>query len=57
MLRSARAERETLAEVAKQSFRQALEQDAFGLRRQLLIEPELCQMLTVTRISPGVTVK
>ena len=56
MLRSAYSEGEILTEVAKQSFRQAIEQDAFALRHQLLIEAELCQMLTVSRISLGVRV-
>src|SRR5688572_5153625 len=55
MLRSTRSEREILAEIAERSFCQVIEQDAFGLRCQLLIEAELCQVLTVTRISPGVT--
>lgn len=47
MLRLARSEGEILAQHAERSRCQAIEQDDFGLRRQLL---------TGSRISPGVTV-
>lgn len=51
MLRSARSEREILAEVAKQSFRQAIDQDVFRLRCHPLKKPELFQISVVDAVS------
>jgi len=49
MLRSARAERKTLTEIAEQELRQAIARGSFRPGSQLPTEAELCQMLGVSR--------
>jgi GntR family transcriptional regulator len=49
MLKSARAEKKTLTEIAEQSLRQAIAQGTFRPGSQLPTEAELCQMLGVSR--------
>lgn len=49
MLRSARAEKKTLTEIAEQELRQAIAQGTFRPGTQLPTEAELCQMLGVSR--------
>lgn len=49
MLKSARAERKTLTEVAEQSLRQAIAQGTFRPGSQLPTEAGLCEMLGVSR--------
>ena len=49
MLRSARAEKKTLTEIAEQELRQAITRGTFRPGTQLPTEAELCQMLGVSR--------
>jgi GntR family transcriptional regulator len=49
MLKSARAERKTLTEIAEQELRQAIARGTFRPGTQLPTEAELCQMLGVSR--------
>jgi DNA-binding GntR family transcriptional regulator len=49
MLKSARAEKKTLTEIAEQELRQAIARGTFGPGSQLPTEAELCQMLGVSR--------
>ena len=49
MLKSARAERKTLTEIAEQELRQAIARGTFRPGSQLPTEAELCQMLGVSR--------
>lgn len=49
MLKSARAERKTLTEIAEQELRQAIARGTFRPGAQLPTEAELCQMLGVSR--------
>src|SRR5215212_5526191 len=49
MLRSAKAERKTLTEVAQQELRQAITDGTFRPGSQLPTEAELCEMLGVSR--------
>ena len=49
MLRSARAEKKTLTEIAEQELRQAIARGTFRPGAQLPTEAELCQMLGVSR--------
>jgi GntR family transcriptional regulator len=49
MLKSARAEKKTLTEIAEQELRQAIERGTFRPGSQLPTEAELCQMLGVSR--------
>jgi GntR family transcriptional regulator len=49
MLKSARAERKTLTEIAEQELRQAIARGTFGPGSQLPTEADLCQMLGVSR--------
>src|SRR5688572_32555532 len=49
MLKSARAERKTLTEIAEQEPRQAISRGTFRPGSQLPTEAELCQMLGVSR--------
>jgi GntR family transcriptional regulator len=49
MLKSARAEKKTLTEIAEQELRQAIARGTFPPGTQLPTEAELCQMLGVSR--------
>jgi len=49
MLKSARAEKKTLTEIAEQELRQAIARGTFRPGTQLPTEAELCQMLGVSR--------
>jgi GntR family transcriptional regulator len=49
MLKSARAEKKTLTEIAEQELRQAITRGTFRPGSQLPTEAELCQMLSVSR--------
>ena len=49
MLKSAKAERKTLTEIAEQELRQAIARGTFRPGSQLPTEAELCQMLGVSR--------
>ena len=49
MLKSARAEKKTLTEIAEQELRQAIARGTFRPGSQLPTEAELCQMLGVSR--------
>ena len=49
MLKSARAEKKTLTEIAEQELRQAIARGTFRPGAQLPTEAELCQMLGVSR--------
>jgi DNA-binding GntR family transcriptional regulator len=49
MLKSARAEKKTLTEIAEQELRKAIARGTFGPGAQLPTEAELCQMLGVSR--------
>lgn len=49
MLKSARAEKKTLTEIAEQELRQAITRGTFRPGTQLPTEAELCQMLGVSR--------
>lgn len=49
MLRSARAEKKTLTEIAEEELRQAIARGTFRPGAQLPTEAELCQMLGVSR--------
>ncbi len=49
MLKSARAEKKTLTEIAEQELRQAITRGTFPPGTQLPTEAELCQMLGVSR--------
>src|ERR671924_2326155 len=49
MLKSARAERKTLTEIAQQELRQAITRGAYQPGSKLPTEAELCEMLGVSR--------
>ena len=49
MLKSARAEKKTLTEIAEQELRQAITRGTFRRGTQLPTEAELCQILGVSR--------